>query len=359
MKFSASAAILLFLVFAGCAHSPNQGGSISPSGSLHPSQPALTAPESTQNAATTPTAATAAESESGPANLSPKNTDHPPIDEGKATVAASGSLSGSAAAGDTSTTANSDVEEEDAEDETDHQKITDISDPLEPFNRAMYHFNDKLYFWVLKPVAQGYSAVVPEVARTSVGNFFANIGFPVRFVNCLLQANFSGAATEFGRFFMNTVWGIGGLLDPAASKKIGLQKQDKDFGQTLGIYGLGTGFYINWPFLGPSSVRDSIGLLGDYALSPVTYLNPWELSTGVNAYDKVNGVSLKIGDYESLKGAAIDPYVAMRNAYVQYRLKKVKERGPMREAPRPKGLVYLRDKEGVPASDNSGLMAGQ
>jgi phospholipid-binding lipoprotein MlaA len=299
------------------------------------------------------------DSESRPANLSPKSNDPPLGDEGKKAVTASGGVSDSAAAGDASTTENSDVEDDDGEDETDHQKIMEISDPLEPFNRAMYHFNDKLYFWVLKPVAQGYSAVVPEGARTSVGKFFSNLGFPVRFVNCLLQANFSGAATEFGRFFMNTIWGIGGLLDPAADKKIDLQKQDRDFGQTLGIYGLGFGFYINWPFLGPSSVRDSIGLLGDYALSPVTYLNPWELSTGVNAYDKVNVVSLKIGDYESLKGAAIDPYVAMRNAYVQYRLNKVKNRGLMQETPKPKGLVYLRDQEGVPTSDNSELMAGQ
>jgi phospholipid-binding lipoprotein MlaA len=199
-----------------------------------------------------------------------------------------------------------------------------IADPLEPFNRAMFHFNDKLYFWVLKPVAQGYQKVVPEPARVSVSNFFSNLTSPVRFVNCLLQANLSGAATELGRFLVNTLWGIGGLMDPASSKDIELAKQDADFGQTLGVYGLGQGFYINWPIFGPSSPRDTVGLAGDFFLHPFSYLiTAWDTSVGIRAYEKVNTTSLSIGDYESLKEAAIDPYVAVRDAYVQYRLKKV------------------------------------
>jgi phospholipid-binding lipoprotein MlaA len=203
----------------------------------------------------------------------------------------------------------------------------EIADPLEPFNRAMYHFNDKLYFWVLKPVAQGYGKVVPEAARVSVNNFFANLAFPIRFVNCLLQANFGGAAEELGRFTINTIWGVGGFLDPAASKDINLSKQDEDFGQTLGSYGIGQGFYINWPLFGPSSPRDTVGLVGDAFLTPSTYLSPWYAGAGTRVYDTVNDTSLKIGDYESLKGAAIDPYVAIRDAYVQSRLKKVNRKG--------------------------------
>jgi len=199
-----------------------------------------------------------------------------------------------------------------------------IADPLEPFNRAMYHFNDKLYFWVLKPVAQGYKKVVPEAARVSVSNFFSNLAFPVRFVNCLLQANFRGAVTESGRFLVNATWGIGGLFDPASSMDIKLLKQDEDFGQTLGVYGLGQGFYINWPIFGPSSPRDTIGMFGDLFLHPFSYLAMGEGTTiGIRVYNKVNTSSLSIGDYEALKEAAIDPYVAIRDAYVQYRLKKV------------------------------------
>jgi phospholipid-binding lipoprotein MlaA len=94
---------------------------------------------------------------------------------------------------------------------------------LEPFNRAMFHFNDKLYFWVLKPVAQGYQKVVPEAPRVGVNNFFSNLKFPIRFVSSLLQADFSGAATELGRFAVNTIWS-GGLLDPASSKQLISQK---------------------------------------------------------------------------------------------------------------------------------------
>jgi phospholipid-binding lipoprotein MlaA len=203
----------------------------------------------------------------------------------------------------------------------------EIADPLEPFNRAMYHFNDKLYFWVLKPAAQGYGKVVPEAARISVDNFFANLVFPIRFINCLLQANFEGATAELGRFTMNTLWGIGGLLDPASSKDINLAKQDEDFGQTLGAYGLGQGFFINWPLFGPSSPRDTVGLVGDAFLTPLSYLSSWYAGAGIRVYDRVNDTSLKIGDYESLKEAAVDPYVAIRDAYVQYRLKKVNQKG--------------------------------
>jgi phospholipid-binding lipoprotein MlaA len=203
----------------------------------------------------------------------------------------------------------------------------EIADPLEPFNRAMFHFNDKLYFWVLKPVAQGYGKVVPEPARVSVSNFFKNLTFPIRFVNCLLQANFAGAASELGRFTINTLWGIGGLLDPASSEEIRLSKQDQDFGQTLGTYGLGQGFFITWPLFGPSTLRDTVGLVGDGFLTPATYLSPWYAGAGTRVYDRVNDTSLKVGDYESLKEAAIDPYVAIRDAYVQYRLKKVNRKG--------------------------------
>jgi len=203
----------------------------------------------------------------------------------------------------------------------------EIADPLEPFNRAMYHFNDKLYFWVLKPVAQGYGKVVPEVARISVSNFFSNLAFPIHFVNCLLQANFDSAATELGRFMINTLWGIGGLLDLASRKDVNLPKQNEDFGQTLGVYGLGQGFFIIWPVFGPSSLRDTVGLAGDAFLIPYNYLNPWYAGAGIKAYDRVNDTSLRIGDYESLKEAAIDPYVAIRDVYVQYRLKKVKQKG--------------------------------
>ena len=155
-----------------------------------------------------------------------------------------------------------------------------IADPWEPFNRAMFTFNDRLYFWVLKPVAEGYSAVLPEPARVSVGNFFSNLRSPIRLVNCLLQANFIGAATELFRFMLNSTIGLAGLFDPAGGEEIGLVRQDEDFGQTLGSYGVGQGFYIVWPFLGPSSPRDTVGMIGDYFSYPISYLDPWYVWIG-------------------------------------------------------------------------------
>lgn len=201
-----------------------------------------------------------------------------------------------------------------------------IADPLEPFNRAMFQFNDTFYFWVLKPVSRGYKWLVHEDVRIVIGNFFTNAAFPVRFVNCLLQANFPGAASEVGRFLLNTLVGFGGFFDPASDKEINLARHGEDLGQTLGVYGIGQGFYIHWPIFGPSSPRDTVGKVGDGFLNPFSWLDEWYETAGVQTFDMVNGTSFRIGDYEALKNASIDPYVAVRDAYVQYRNGSVKKR---------------------------------
>lgn len=202
-----------------------------------------------------------------------------------------------------------------------------IADPWEPFNRSMFNFNDRLYFGVLKPVAEAYRAVVPEPSRVSVGNFFSNLRSPIRFINCLLQANVIGAATELFRFMLNSTIGLAGLLDPAGGEEIGLLRQDEDLGQTLGFYGIGHGFYIVWPILGPSSPRDTVGMAGDYFSNLISYLDPWYAWLTVRVYQAMNDTSLAIGNYEAIKEAAIDPYLAVRDAYIQYRQKKVEEKG--------------------------------
>ena len=199
----------------------------------------------------------------------------------------------------------------------------------------MYVFNDKFYFWLLKPAAQGYKTVVPEVARISVNNFFFNLEFPTRFVNFLLQADLRGSAIELGRFGVNTTIGIAGFFDPASGKVFNLPKQDTDLGLTLASYRIGQGFYIDWPILGPSSPRDTLGMAGDYFLDPISYVPSWYVSIGIRAYEDVNAASLAIGDYESLKEAAIDPYVALKDAYVQYRQKGIGERKSRPGPPNP------------------------
>jgi phospholipid-binding lipoprotein MlaA len=199
-----------------------------------------------------------------------------------------------------------------------------IADPIRPWNNAMYHFNDKLYFWVLKPASKGYSAVIPEDMRIAVSNFFDNVTTPIRFVSSILQLKIGDAGNELLRFVYNSTAGVCGLAD-AAKADFGVPRKKEDLGQALGSYGIGHGFYIVWPFFGPSSLRDTVGLVGDTFLDPVTYVNPLEASAGITAYDEVNTVSLHIGDYEDLKKSAVEPYVSIRDAYLQYRKKKVEE----------------------------------
>ena len=210
------------------------------------------------------------------------------------------------------------------EDEFEEDKVQ-VADPLSPWNRAMFHFNDKLYFWVTKPVARGYKAVAPDFIRTGVKNFFRNITTPIRLVNCMLQAKGKAAAIEFSRFFVNTTIGVLGFGSPADKYPKLAPPDSEDLGQTLGNYGLGNGFYLVWPILGPSTLRDSIGRAGDFFLDPVSYVEPAEASVGIRAFDTVNNTSFRIGDYESLKKSAIDPYTALRDVYLQVRENKIKK----------------------------------
>ena len=210
------------------------------------------------------------------------------------------------------------------EEPIEENEVVRIADPIKPWNTAMYHVNDKFYFWLLKPVSQGYSAVVPEDIRLSVSNFFENLTTPIRFVSSLLQLKMKKAGNELVRFVYNSTAGIGGLAD-VAKTDLDIKRHDEDLGQTLGHYGVGHGFYIVWPVLGPSSLRDTVGMVGDWFLDPVNYVNPFIDSLGIAAYDEVNETSFYIGDYEDLKKAAIDPYVSIRDAYTQHRKKKVEE----------------------------------
>lgn len=209
-------------------------------------------------------------------------------------------------------------------DEEFEEETVEVADPIYYWNKGMYHFNDKLYFWVLKPAARGYKWAVPEAARRGVSNFFYNLRFPIRLVGCLLQAKGKAAAGECGRFLMNTTVGVLGFGNPA-KKYPSLNPSQEDVGQAFGRWGIGNGFYVVWPILGPSTLRDSVGLVGEYFLDPITYIDSDLASMGVRAYDAVNETSFRIGDYEAMKEAAIEPYVAIRNGYIQAREKKIEE----------------------------------
>ena len=197
-----------------------------------------------------------------------------------------------------------------------------VADPLEPFNRLMFQFNDKLYFYFLKPVATVYRNILPLPVRKGIRNFFYNAATPVRFTNCLLQLKGKAAAAEAGRFVVNTTAGGLGFWD-LSPRYPGLEVPDEDLGQTLGHYRIGNGFYLVLPVLGPSTLRDFTGFAGDLFLSPVTYVDPQEISYGLTGTRILNNTSLHIGDYEAAKEAALTPYEAFRDGYIQYRQKKV------------------------------------
>ncbi len=201
---------------------------------------------------------------------------------------------------------------------------TTIKDPLHGWNRAMFTFNDRFYFLVAQPLTKGYAKIVHADVRAVINNFFLNISMPIRFVNSLLQLKFKSAGTELLRFGINSTLGVVGFLD-VAKIDYGLESSDEDFGQTLGKYQLGHGAYFMLPFLGPSSIRDSVGLLGDLFLYPIGYIKPQELSLGIYTYESMNGFSFNLNDYDILKGAAVDPYTAVRDAYYQNRKAKVDE----------------------------------
>ena len=204
----------------------------------------------------------------------------------------------------------------------------DPRDPIEPVNRAVFQFNDTVDKAVLKPVAQGYRAVLPGPVRTGVTNFFANLRDPWIALNQILQGKIEEGATDFMRFVTNTTFGLAGIFDVASEG--GMEKHDEDFGQTLGVWGLDTGPYLVLPILGPSNVRDGAGRVADSA----AYV-PWEGPGWADAGDEValrnsltaaDLIQTRAGLLDAgniLEEAALDRYAFVRDAYLQRRRSQV------------------------------------
>lgn len=207
------------------------------------------------------------------------------------------------------------------EDFTEDEDIIEVSDPLETMNRAIFNFNDKAYVYFLKPVAVGYRKVVPEKGRISINNFFSNLLSPIRIVNAALQLKGEDATNEFARLLINTTIGLGGFFD-IAKQDFGIRIKSEDFGQTLGYYGVGNGPYLVLPLFGPSTLRDSVGQLVDSAaLDPLNYIFDDETGRYLLAkwVDIETRLSLDKDTYEALTKNALDPYIFLRNAYIQLR----------------------------------------
>jgi phospholipid-binding lipoprotein MlaA len=211
-------------------------------------------------------------------------------------------------------------------------------DPLEPLNRAIFGFNETFDEALMKPVAQGYRAALPEMVRNGVSNFYSNIEDVWIAANNLLQGKPESALQDVMRVAINTVIGLGGLIDVASDA--GLEKHNEDFGQTLGRWGIGSGPYLVLPFLGASNLRDGIGLLGvDYAVDPVWNVDHMPTRNTLYSVRAVNSRANSLDAVRVLEEAALDKYRFVRESYLQRRRSLIYDGDPPREREDPSAAL--------------------
>jgi phospholipid-binding lipoprotein MlaA len=197
-------------------------------------------------------------------------------------------------------------------------------DPLEGLNRGIYKFNDTVDKAALKPVAGAYKAVIPSGIRSGVNNFFSNLGDVVTVINDLLQFKLSKAMDDAGRVAINSTFGIGGLVDWASMD--GIEKRNEDFGQTLAYWGWKDSSYLVLPFIGPSTLRDTGGLVVDSAFfDPLGYVDGPSDRNQLLITKFIDKRSTYLPGSDLLDEAALDPYVFMRDAYMQRRENQVQD----------------------------------
>jgi phospholipid-binding lipoprotein MlaA len=215
-----------------------------------------------------------------------------------------------------------------------------IPDKIEGFNREIFKFNDGFYQVILRPLSKGYSTVLPRPIRRGIEHFFHNLGFPTRFVGNVLEGRPKDAGVETWRFFINTVTSLGFVA--TADQYPDLRERPSDLGLAFGSWGIGHGTYLVVPLLGPSSIRDGIGLgLSGFFLDPVHYIQQWEYRYGASALMIVNQSPDQLRAYDELKAAAVDPYVALRDAYASERANHVGDElgAPVASPPQPASVV--------------------
>jgi phospholipid-binding lipoprotein MlaA len=194
----------------------------------------------------------------------------------------------------------------------------DNKDPLEGLNRGIYKFNDTVDKAAIKPVAGAYKAVLPSPVRSGVNNFFSNLSTVVTVINDMLQFKVDKAMDDAGRFAINTTFGVAGLIDWASMD--GIEKRNEDFGQTLGYWGIGDGAYLVLPFLGPSTIRDTAGLVVDSAFfDPIGYVDDARDRNQLLLTKFIDTRAQYLPGSDLLDEAALDPYVFVRDAYFQRR----------------------------------------
>ncbi len=203
----------------------------------------------------------------------------------------------------------------------------DERDPWESMNRSIYSLNDGFDRAIGRPVAEAYQFILPNPVETGISNFFSNLGDVIVIVNDLLQFKFYQAASDFTRLLMNTTFGVFGIFDIASQMDV--PKHNEDFGQTLATWGVGDGAYLVLPFLGPSSVRDSTGLIFDgFLLHPIGYVTDDEVRWGLIALAAVDKRASLLEASRILEKSGVDPYVFVRDAYYQIRQNQIYDGNP-------------------------------
>jgi phospholipid-binding lipoprotein MlaA len=216
-------------------------------------------------------------------------------------------------------------------------------DPWEPMNTKIFEFNRQVDRFVLKPVAKGYDFVMPDLVQVGISNIFFNLRFAPRFLNNVFQGKLKGAGIEVGRFLINSTVGVAGFFDLA--KKVDLVTSEEDLGQTLGFYGVKPGPYLVLPMFPPFTVRDFVGYVGDVFLNPINWLvvpiievnnvpsviahknrmTTSLIQTGSRVGEIVNERSRNLEKYQGVEEATLDLYTAVRNAYLQTRVRAIRE----------------------------------
>jgi phospholipid-binding lipoprotein MlaA len=216
-------------------------------------------------------------------------------------------------------------------------------DPWEPMNTKIFEFNRQVDRFVLKPVAKGYNFVMPDLVQVGISNIFSNLRFAPRFLNNVFQGKLKGAGIEVGRFLINSTVGVAGFFDLA--KKVDLVTSEEDLGQTLGFYGVKPGPYLVLPMFPPFTVRDFVGYVGDVFLNPINWLvlpiievnnvpsviahknrmTTSLIQTGSRVGEIVNERSRNLEKYQGVEEATLDLYTAVRNAYLQTRVRAIRE----------------------------------
>jgi phospholipid-binding lipoprotein MlaA len=210
-------------------------------------------------------------------------------------------------------------------------------DPLETFNRGTFQFNLTLDRYILEPIAKTYRFVTPGFVRTGITNALHNLGTPVTVANDLLQGEPRRATESVGRFMFNTILGFGGFVDVGGM--LGMpERHREDFGQTLAVYGVGSGPYLMVPLLGPSNPRDLAGLVVDFAFDPFTFFAPTEASLARRGTDVVSVRERNIENFDELERTSIDFYAATRTLAQQFRETQIRN-----GAPAPLDDIYNED----------------